>query len=191
MTKTTTTVSLIAVAAILIAASAYLLGTMRTTPAGIIPDIPGIGGANEINLSGNGLTSIPKETLSQTQVTKLILSNNKLKSLPSEIGALVNVQELYLDHNDLQGSLAGEIRKMSNLRILDVQYNNMTGIPAEIGQLKNLSTLNYSYNGLDTFPNEIANLKDNLKTLDISHNKYSQDSINELKRLLPNTNVIY
>ncbi|MFA6096003.1 MAG: hypothetical protein WC788_00060 [Candidatus Paceibacterota bacterium] len=189
MTKTS--ILLIAVAAILVVASAYLLGTMRTTPASIIPNIPGVGGAKEINLSGKDLTSIPKETLSQTQVTKLVLSNNKLRSLPSEIGGLSNIEELYLDHNELQGSLAGEIRKMSNLRILDVQYNSMTGIPAEIGQLKNLSTLNYSYNGLDTFPNEIANLKDNLKTLDISNNKYSLDSVNELKRLLPNTNIIY
>lgn len=182
---------LAALATILIAASAYLLGTMRTTPAEIVPDIPGIGGAKEIDLSGKDLTSFPKEILGRIQTTKLVLSNNRLKTLPSEIGQLADLEELYLNNNQLEGSLPGEIRKMPNLRILDVRYNNMTGIPAEIGQLKNLTTLNYSYNSLDTFPNEIANLKDNLKTLDISNNRYSQDSINELKRLLPNTNIIY
>lgn len=169
-------------------ASVYILGTMQD---GIIPNIPGIRGAKEINLSGKNLTSFPKDILAQTQATKLVLSNNKLKSLPSEIGQFVNLEELYLDHNLLEGSLPGEIRKMPDLKILDVQYNSMTGIPAEIGQLRNLSALNYSYNGLDTYPNEIANLKNNLKVLDISHNKYSQDSVNKLKQLLPNTNIIY
>lgn len=190
MTKKIVTMLIVVVLII----SAYVLGTMQKSSLvpeiPRIPDIPGIVGEKEIDLSGKNLTSFPKDILSQTQATKLVLSNNKLKTLPSEIGQLANLEELYLDHNLLEGSLPGEIRKMSNLKILDVQNNNMTGIPAEIGQLRNLSTLNYSYNSLDTYPNEIGNLKNNLKTLNISDNKYSQDSIDALKRILPNTNII-
>jgi len=185
MTKQVT-ILLAAVIVVSAIAFAYLLGFMQNGST-----VPGVISEKEINLSGKNLTLFPMDVLSQTQSTKLILSNNKLRSLPSQIGELVNLEELYLDHNDLQGSLPGEIRKIPNLRILDVQHNNMTGIPAEIGQLRNLSALNYSYNGLDTYPNEIANLKDNLKVLDISRNKYSQGAVDELKRLLPNTNVIY
>jgi len=144
-----------------------------------------------VNLSNRGLTEFPKEILSNTGITTLILSNNNIKTLPSEIGRLTNLRELYLDNNQLEGALVGEVRHMSKLEILDAHNNNMTGIPAEIGQLKHLVTLNLADNMIDTMPDEIRNISENLKTLDLSNNTYSQETLLRIEAMLQSTNVIY
>lgn len=144
-----------------------------------------------VDLSDSGLTEFPKEILSNISITTLILSNNSIKTLPSEIGRLVNLKELYLDNNKLEGALVGEIRHMSKLEVLDVHNNNMTGIPAEIGQLRRLTMLDFSGNTIDTMPDEVRNISGNLKTLNLSNNTYSQETLLRVKVMLPNTNVIY
>ncbi|MFA6394131.1 MAG: leucine-rich repeat domain-containing protein [Patescibacteria group bacterium] len=144
-----------------------------------------------IDLSGKGLTEFPKDILSRPGVKKLILSNNRIKSLPSEIGELTDIEELYLDGNELTGALPGEIRKMSELKILDAHNNGLTGIPAEIGQLKNLQVINFSGNKIDTMPDEIGNIKGNLEVLNISGNGYSSDAIRKIEDMLPDTQVIF
>jgi len=80
---------------------------------------------------------------------------------------------------------------MTKLRILSAKNNNLTGIPAEIGQLSNLVSIDFSNNNLDSMPNEIGNIKNNLKTLNLSGNNYSQEKMQEIKNMLPNTNVIF
>ncbi len=144
-----------------------------------------------VDLSNKGLDSFPKEILSNTSITTLILSNNNIKTLPSEIGRLTNLRELYLDNNQLEGALVGEVRHMSKLEILDAHNNNMTGIPAEIGQLKHLVTLNLADNKIDTMPDEIRNISENLKTLNLSNNTYSQETLLRIEAMLQSTNVIY
>lgn len=145
-----------------------------------------------LDLSGKNLNSFNVDSISnQNQVKVLNLSNNNLKSLPSQIGQFVNVEELYLDNNLLEGSIVAEIRKMTRLRILSAKNNNLTGIPAEIGQLSSLVTVDFSNNSLDSMPNEIQNIKNNLKTLNLSGNKYSEQKQQEIKTMLPNTNVIF
>ncbi|MBI3671674.1 hypothetical protein HY249_02675 [Candidatus Azambacteria bacterium] len=67
----------------------------------------------------------------------------------------------------------------------------LTGIPAEIGQLKYLESLDLSFNKIDTMPNEIENIKGNLKILNLKGNLYSQESIKEIQKKLPNTQIIY
>ena len=96
-----------------------------------------------------------------------------------------------IDHNILEGSLIGEIRQMSQLEILDVSDNNMTGMPAEIGQLSKLQTLDYSNNKISGLPNELSNLKNNLKEFNLSGNPLSQEQIAKLKIALPNTTIIF
>ena len=145
-----------------------------------------------LDLSSKNLSSFNVNSISnQNQVKVLNLSNNNFKSLPSEIGQFVNVEELYLDNNLLEGSMVAEIRKMPRLRILSAKNNNLTGIPAEIGQLSNLVTVDFSNNSLDSMPNEIQNIKNNLKTFNLSGNRYSEQKKQEIKSMLPNTNVIF
>ena len=144
-----------------------------------------------LDLSNTGITKVDSSIYSKTDTTDLILSNNSIKTLPSEMGKMDNVVIFKIDHNLLDGSLIGEIRQMSKLKILDVSYNKMTGMPAEIGQLSNLETLNYSYNDITGLPNELANLKNNLKEFDLTGNPLSQDQISSLRASLPDTNIIF
>jgi len=103
---------------------------------------------------------------------------------------MTKVEELYLNNNLLEGSLVGELRQMSNLRILDASNNNLTGLIAEIGQLDKLETLNLANNDLTDLPNELQKLK-GLKTLDLSGNRVSSSTIATLKSALVNTEIVY
>lgn len=147
--------------------------------------------ATVLDMSGQGLTKVTSDIYNQTNVTELILSNNNIKSLPSEMGKMTKVVVFKIDHNILEGSLIGEIRQMSQLEILDVSDNNMTGMPAEIGQLSKLQTLDYSNNKISGLPNELSNLKNNLKEFNLSGNPLSQEQIAKLKIALPNTTIIF
>ena len=124
-------------------------------------------GEERLNLSNQGLTSLPADVLSMTQLTDLNLSNNKLT-----------------------GALPAEIRRLSKLRNLNVSHNQMTGIPAEIGQLSRLETLDHSYNQITGMPYEIGNLT-NLKTLNLTGNDFSQQDLRVIKKKLPNLEVIF
>lgn len=144
-----------------------------------------------LDLSNTGLTKVTADIYGKTSTAELILSNNSLQTLPSEMGKMTNLVTLKLDHNRLDGSLIGEIRQMSKLKLLDVSYNQMTGMPAEIGQLSKLETLDYSHNSITGLPNELANLKNNLKEFNLTGNPLSTSAINQLKTALPTTNIIF
>jgi Leucine-rich repeat (LRR) protein len=57
-------------------------------------------------------------------------------------------------------------------------------VPAEIGQLTKLEILDLSNNQLTGLPNELGNLK-NLKTFNISGNKYSEQDLQGIIARLP------
>jgi len=92
----------------------------------------------------------------------LDLSNQNLKQIPGYVFNETGLEELNVSNNQLTGAIQAEIRQLKNLKILNVNHNQMTGVPAEIGQLSNLQTLDLSYNQLTGLPNELGNLK-NLK----------------------------
>ncbi len=147
--------------------------------------------AKVLDLSNKGLTKVTSDVYSKSATTELILSNNRIETLPSEMGKMVNVTVFKIDNNLLDGSLIGEIRQISKLKVLDVSDNNMTGMPAEIGQLSKLETLDYSNNKITGLPNELANLKNNLKEFNLTGNPLNQEQINRLKSQLPNTNIVF
>lgn len=147
--------------------------------------------AKILDLSNNMIKEVTADVYNKTGVTELLLSNNSIRTLPSEMGKMTNLVTFKIDHNILEGSLIGEIRQMSNLRVLDVSYNSMTGMPAEIGQLNKLESLDYSFNKITGLPNEIANLKNNLKQFNLTGNPLSQEQIENLKMALPNTTIIF
>jgi len=120
----------------------------------------------------------------------LDLSNQGLTSIPNSVFSRTNLQELNVSHNSLTGAIQSQIGQLKNLKVLNASYNKMTGVPAEIGQLKNLQVLDLSYNQLTGLPNELGNLQ-NLKTLNLTGNSYSQQDLDGIKSKLPPTvNII-
>ena len=144
-----------------------------------------------LDRSGKGITKVSSAVYSKTDTTTLLLSDNAIQALPSQMGKMTNVTVFKIDHNQLEGSLIGEIRQMSQLKTLDASYNNMTGIPAELGQLHSLETLSYSHNKITGLPNELAQLKNNLKEFDLTGNPLTTEQISKLRATLPNTKVIF
>ncbi len=118
-----------------------------------------------LDLSNRGLTAIPMEVFTQTQLTSLDLSQNRLtQAPPSEIG------------------------KLEQLVTLDLSNNQLTGLPAELGRLKKLHTLDVSQNALTGLPMELGQLTQ-LRVLDLTGNPYSEQDLRAIEAKLPNTDI--
>ncbi|WP_162266058.1 leucine-rich repeat domain-containing protein, partial [Leptospira weilii] len=79
----------------------------------------------ELNLSGNQLTTLPKEIGKLQSLRELNLSGNQLTTLPKEIGHLKNLQELYLDDIPAWRSQEEKIRKLlPQTRIIFDQFGD-------------------------------------------------------------------
>jgi len=114
------------------------------------------------------------------------LSNQGLESIPSYVFNETGTEKLDVSNNNLTGAIQSQIGQLKNLKILDVSNNSMTGVPAEVGQLEKLEILNLSNNTLTGLPNELGNLK-NLKVLDLSGNDYSEQDLSGIRNNLPST----
>ncbi|MBP9864650.1 leucine-rich repeat domain-containing protein [Patescibacteria group bacterium] len=121
---------------------------------------------SELNLSGKGLTSIPMDVFSRTNLLKLDLSQNELTGAPQS-----------------------QIGQLKNLTTLNLSKNNLTGLPAELGQLSKLEVLNVSNNKLTGLPMELGNLT-KLRILDISGNPYSAQDLQTIAAKIPNATII-
>jgi len=135
-------------------------------------------------------TQVSGNTSTIPQNNILDLSNKGLTSIPGDVFSKTNLEELNVSYNSLSGAIQSQIGNLKNLKILNAGYNKMTGVPAEIGQLQSLESLDLSYNQLTGLPNELGNLQ-KLKTLNLAGNNYSQQDLNYIRSKLPaSTNII-
>lgn len=128
--------------------------------------------ATELDLSNQGLTSLPPEIGQLTHLSKLNLAWNKLHTLPPRIGQLTDLASFDLRGNQLR-SLPPEIAELSHLTDLDLWNNQLTTLPSKIGQLSQLTTLTLSNNYLSELPAEIGQLS-RLKKLSVGRNRLSK-----------------
>ena len=122
---------------------------------------PQVAEENVIDMSGEGLTSVPVSMFSRSSVVSLDLSNN-----------------------NLEGSLPAEVRQLANLETLDLSNNQFTGVPAEIGQLTQLRVLNLSNNPITGLPRELGNLS-NLEILDLTETDFAEADLEIIEAALP------
>lgn len=118
----------------------------------------------------------------------LDLHNSGLTSIPSNVFSRTELEQLDLSDNLLTGAPQAEIRHLQNLRVLDLSGNKLTGLPAELGQLKRLEVLDVSNNQLTGLPLELGNLTQ-LRVLDLSGNAYSTKDLDQIAAKLSKTEI--
>jgi hypothetical protein len=85
---------------------------------------------------------LPRNKEALLNLTELDLSGNGLSTLPESIGNLTNLTDLDLSYNDLN-TLPKSIGNLTNLNVLDLRENNVHSkyaLPESVGQL--ISRLN-------------------------------------------------
>jgi Leucine-rich repeat (LRR) protein len=146
----------------------------------------------KLNLKGNRLETISISKLKYLE--DLNLSENKaIKSLPQGFENLINLVDLDLSRCSLT-ELPKEIGVLIKLKTLNLYKNQLLTIPAEIGQLSSLQDLNLGENKTFTiFPKEIESLKSSLKDLNLEETTFglSEDKKQNLKQVLPNTQIVF
>ncbi len=120
--------------------------------------------------------------------------NLGLKELPAEIGQFANVRCLELGYNGItENGIAQLCHWFRNIEKLDLNDNELTGLPAEIGNLTCLKYLNISGNDItfQTLQNifKSQNLRQ-LKCLVLGQIKLSPDELEKIKQLLPATKIL-
>ncbi|MGI0491869.1 leucine-rich repeat domain-containing protein, partial [Alkalinema pantanalense CENA528] len=128
----------------------------------------------ELDLSGMGLTELPKEIGRLTGLKKLVLGKvekwewegekyvptiitNSIAALPSELKILENLEELDLSGNPLQRwpDILFQLNPLNVLRCVSCGFSE---IPAEIGQLTNLTHLYLDNNQISEIPAVLGQL---------------------------------
>lgn len=103
---------------------------------------------------------------------------------------------LHIDRYDIEHSpqsIEENISKFSNLKYLHLRFFPFKNYPEQIGQLTNLELLDLSFNDngeIASIPASFKYLK-NLKTLDISRNRVSNKTLEEIRSMLPQVHIIY
>ena len=106
---------------------------------------------------------------------------NQLKEIP-EVALNKGIKRIEVAHNKIDKFPDWRNSTPSTLKVLDISYNELRGLP--VFKNSNLELLDISYNNLEKLP-VFAN--SNLKLLDVSFNKKIKASYDELKKLnLPN-----
>ena len=121
-----------------------------------------------LNLSGNGLRTIPESIGNLTQLTILRLDDNQLTTIPDSIGNLTQLEYLNLFDNPLsdENAIPGSMANLQRLDTLQLGSSGLAYLPTPITNLTNLTYLGLSNNLLVGLEN-IEQLT-NLQELDLS-----------------------
>ncbi len=152
------------------------------------PEIGRFRNLQYLNVSRNQLSELPREIGNLTRLQVLNASGNQIDILPPELSRLQSLKQLNLATNLLK-KLPPEIGKLTRLEFLDASENRLSQVPAALGLATNLRTIYLRTNSLANLPLEIGKLK-RLRDLDIDDNFFTDDELNNVYGILPDTNVI-
>jgi Leucine-rich repeat (LRR) protein len=133
-------------------------------------------------------TSMADALKEPAKVFKLSLSG--VQTVPADITKLPNLQVLIV--SGTQVDLKQVISQISGLPIqeLYVRESQLSSLPPEIASLKNLKQLDLSFNKYTTLPTEVSQLG-KLQTLNLLENQFGDAEKDKVKKMLPNTKVLF
>jgi internalin A len=143
--------------------------------------------ASALNLSGLGLSRLPRDVWSLKSLRRLLLGDNELTQLPVSIGKLQNLQELVVRGNLLR-ELPDAIGRLYDLRTLDASRNRLAELPAGFCALRSLRELRLGDNRLRAIPPCVGEFSQ-LRQLQLQKNRLERVPI-ELQQI-PNLQGLY
>ncbi|XP_078583378.1 uncharacterized protein LOC144866057 [Branchiostoma floridae x Branchiostoma japonicum] len=149
----------------------YVMQEISNMAAGLNLQPQTVNGLLTLDLSNQGLTSIPEEVFDITDLEVLDVSKNILTSIPDAIGRLQKLNRLSAYSNMLT-SLPQAIGSLQKLTHLYVYHNKLANLPPGIEKLQKLTKLSIFYNQLTALPPGVCSLP-NLEVLIVSNNKIS------------------
>ncbi len=124
---------------------------------------------SSLDLSGLGLTSLPKVIGDLTHLESLNLNKNQLTALPETFGNLTRLKRLNLGYNQLT-SLPETFGNLTHLESLNLNKNQLTALPETFGNLVSLTHLYLNDNQLTSLSEKFGNLV-SLTELHLSDNQ--------------------
>ena len=164
------------------------------------------GKGGRLDLTRIGLTKVPDEVWTLTDLTDLQLSNNKITRIPDDVGNLTELERLGLAgnrlteipegiggcecleglwaHGNLIGRVPDAVGRCERLRHLMLAGNRIRELPASLGDCKYLEELSVPGNRLESLPETIGGAY-MLRVIDVHGNRIARlpDSIARLKSL--------
>ncbi|XP_004368518.1 leucine-rich repeat-containing protein 2 [Trichechus manatus latirostris] len=123
-------------------------------------------------LSGEQWQELPDSLKEQTHLKEWRINNTLIQIIPTYIELFQEMRILDLQKNQIS-CLPAEIGRLKNLKELNVSFNHLESVPPELGDCEKLEKLDLSGNlELTELPFELSNLK-RVTFVDISANKFS------------------
>ncbi len=167
---------------------------MVTQKLRLSPNIAKLKKLKKLDVSGNGLTKIPKELYDLTGLTALDLGTNSIAKIPEGIGKLKQLKVLKLNSNwgnslDVTHLMA-EIHLLQNLKVLHLwSCQSVKSIPNTINQCGQLRELDLDNNLLKEVPDALYEMNW-LKKLRLTTNSLNVKTQKRLVAALPKTKVL-
>ncbi len=137
-----------------------------------------------IGLNPNLKKELPKEIGKLTKLKYMYLSRCAFSGVfPKEIGNLKHLIELIAHHNHFSQNLPSEFGNLEELQLLDLEFNEISGIPESFSNLQQLKKINFSNNRLEGNVLEILSNLINLETIYLNINQISGSIPDQLANL--------
>ncbi|CAG7564297.1 unnamed protein product [Fusarium equiseti] len=147
-------------------------------------------GLETLDMHGNLLVNVPLGFRRLTCLTSLNLASNRLTNNSLDtISQMTSLRDLRLGNNLFYGPLNPALASLSELEILDVHNNNISGLPAKIENMSRLRIVNLSENSFESLPfDSLATLP--ITELNVRKNKLKGTLIEEPIGCLPQLHTL-
>lgn len=164
-----------------------LIVNLNTEPVTIPVSIKNLLSLKVLTLKNNKALILPDLSYNQN-IEYLDLTGNNLKTIPESVYGLAKLKTLNIGSNNIS-QVNPNISKLSNLFELRLEESELSELP-DLSNLQNLESINLSGNNLTRLPPGIESLS-KLKYINLSGNKINEKQILELRKKLPNAQIVH